>query len=189
MQSNSCLVQTLAIPLVLTISFASLGCRNEQADAPPIEPTLTSSVVQPTEATQGGTVSPEVDDGSVKTITYDDLKLEIEKGALFEESLLTPEIEGLFGRRISIRGFMFPTFQQQGIEQFVLLQQKDCPFGTPEGYVHHAIYVKLKEGVSTSFTRDPLEVAGVLSLDPKKSSRLGREFHIAIYRLDEAEVR
>ena len=181
------IVATLALLL-----FGQMGCRNEQAPAPVVAPTATTlpSLEEPAEApvAEAAATSPP-DTGRVQTITFDDLKLEIEKGALFDESLLTPEIHGLIGQRISIRGFMYSTFQAQGIEEFVLLQRKDCPFGTPEAYVHHAIYVKLKEGVTTSFTRDPVTVEGVLALDPKKARRGTREFHMAIYRLDEAEVR
>ena len=171
--------------------LAQFGCRNEQAAVPPVETTPTSASEHPAEAPPPAIVTetPPVDDDRVISISFSDLKIEIDKGGLFDESMLTPEIEALVGRRISIRGFMYPTFQQQGIGQFVLLQRKDCPFGTPEAYVHHAIYVKLKEGDTTSFTRDPLTVEGVLTLDPKKSSRLGQEYHIAIYRFDEAEVR
>ena len=172
--------------------LGQMGCRKEQADAPVVVPTMTAlpSAQEPGEdpvVEEAGRTSS--NPRRVQTITFDDLKIEIDKGALFDESLLTPEIHALFGQRISLRGFMYSTFQAEGIEQFVLLQRKDCPFGTPEAYVHHAIYVKLKEGVTTSYTRDPVTVEGMLSLDPKKARRGSREFHMAIYRFDEAEVR
>ena len=178
------------VSLALLLLLQS-GCTNEPANVPTVEATLTATNERPAEVpdvVDADEPLPVVDD-RVKTITFDDLKIEIDKGALFEETMLTPDIEAMIGRRISIRGFMYSTYQSEGIEQFVLLQRKDCPFGTPEAYVHHAIYVKLKEGVTTSFTRDPVTVEGVLSIDPKKGRRGTREFHMAIYRFDEAEVR
>ncbi len=128
-------------------------------------------------ASEGPDVPPEVapaspvkpppgpDDKAV-TITFDDLKLEMEKDAVFVPSLLTERVEQLDGRRVRIRGFLFPSvFQQTGITSFPLIKNLQCKFG-PGGQAHHIVIVEMKPGLSTSFTVRPIAVEGILTLRP-----------------------
>jgi hypothetical protein len=99
-------------------------------------------------------------------ITFDDLKLEMEKDTVFDASLLTERVKQLDGRRVRIRGFIFPAvFQQTGITSFPLIKNLQCKFG-PGGQAHHIVLVEMKPGLSTDFTVRPIAVEGVLTVKP-----------------------
>src|SRR5476651_2718529 len=70
------------------------------------------------------------DEGGVKSVTFDDVKLELKKGDPYDASLLTPAIKNLDGKQIRIRGYILPGFQQSGITNFVLVRDNmECCFG------------------------------------------------------------
>jgi hypothetical protein len=99
-------------------------------------------------------------------ITFDDLKLELEPDSVYEPSMLTERVRELDGRRIRIRGFIFPSvFQQTGITSFPLIKNLECKFG-PGGQAHHIILVEMVPDQSTSFTVRPIAVEGILSVRP-----------------------
>lgn len=99
-------------------------------------------------------------------ITFDDLELKMEKDSVFDQSLLTDRVKELIGRRVRIRGFIYPSIMQQsGITKFPLVKNTECKFG-PGGIAHHLIVVDMQEGTSTSFTVRPIAVEGFLSLSP-----------------------
>ena len=99
-------------------------------------------------------------------ITFDDLKLEMEKDTVFDPSLLTERVKQLDGRRVRVRGFIFPSvFQQTGITSFPLIKNLQCKFG-PGGQAHHIVLVEMKPGLSTDFTVRPIAVEGILSVKP-----------------------
>src|SRR5688500_13154328 len=54
-----------------------------------------------------------VDAAGIIEATFDDVKFEMDKAAMFERSMLTPKVESLLGKRIRIRGYMFPTPQKR----------------------------------------------------------------------------
>ena len=99
-------------------------------------------------------------------ITFDDLELKMEKDSVFDPSLLTGRVKELDGRRVRIRGFIYPSIMQQtGITKFPLVKNTQCKFG-PGGIAHHLIVVEMREGSSTSFTIRPVAVEGLLTLSP-----------------------
>ena len=101
-------------------------------------------------------------------ITFDDLELKMEKDAVFDRSLLTDRVKELMGRKVRIRGFIYPSIMQQsGITEFPLVKNTQCKFG-PGGIAHHLIVVKMQEGASAEFTVRPIAVEGLLSLRPLK---------------------
>jgi hypothetical protein len=105
-------------------------------------------------------------DSQAVPITFDDLKLEMEKDTVYDSTLLTERVKELDGRRVRIRGFLYPgVFQQTGITQFPLIKNTQCKFG-PGGQAHHIVLVELKHGLTTSFTVRPIAVEGVLTLQP-----------------------
>ncbi len=68
--------------------------------------------------------------GGVTEITFDTIKFDIEPGDPFTPDMLPEEIEKLFGKRVRIRGYIYPPFQQSGIKQFVLVRDNmECCFG------------------------------------------------------------
>ena len=58
----------------------------------------------------------------VINISFEDVKFDIEKGGDYDRSMLTEKIEGLDGKLVRIRGFMYPSFRRDGLWRFVLLQ-------------------------------------------------------------------
>ncbi len=65
-------------------------------------------------------------------ITFDDIKLELEKDQPYEEGKMTEKVKKLHEQKVKLRGYILPTsvFQQKGIKQFVLVRDnKECCFG------------------------------------------------------------
>jgi len=146
------------------------------------------------QASQVGAQSVEPGKGSnqsasdVQTIidsSFDDIKFEMEKTDPFERSLLTPKIEELLGRRIRIRGFMFPTLKKRGLKQFVLVRDNlECCFG-PGAALFDCILVHMKAGKTAEYSIRPIAVEGTLRLE----EIVGIDgTHLAIYRLDGESV-
>lgn len=97
-------------------------------------------------------------------ITYDTLKFDIEKGAPFERSMLTKPIEALDGRTVKIRGYILPSFLQNGLTQFVLVRDNmECCFG-PGAAIYDCVVVEMKPGRSTDFSVRPVAVTGTFSI-------------------------
>ena len=104
---------------------------------------------------------------AINDITFDDLKIDLPAGQLFDRSLLTPRIKELDGQEIRIRGFIFAggVFQQSGIKSFPFVMNTQCKFG-PRGLAYCVILVELDEGVTTDFTTYPITVEGTLAVRP-----------------------
>ena len=112
--------------------------------------------------------------------TFDDIKLDLEKDEPFADEKLTPEVEKFFGRRIRIRGYILPSFQQSGITQFVLVRDnQECCFG-PGAALFDCIVVDMLPGRSADYTVRPVTVEGEFTLNPILDIE-GK--HLAIYHL------
>ncbi len=100
-------------------------------------------------------------------ITFDDLKLDMPTGTLFDRSMLTSRVAQLDGQRVRLRGFIFAggVFQQTGITSFPFVMNTQCKFG-PQGLAYCVILVELDEGVTTDFTTYPVTVEGRLTVQP-----------------------
>jgi hypothetical protein len=121
---------------------------------------------------------------SLRDISFDDLKFDIKPASRFEQSMFTDEIKALDGQPIRIRGVMWPTFQQKGIKEFVLLMNKECQFGSAKDPVWCNIRVLLDDEESASFTTGPVTVEGELNLDVMK----GQKYDISVYLMKDAKV-
>lgn len=115
-----------------------------------------------------------------REITFDHIKFAIKKDARFKRSMLTEKIEKMEGEPVRIRGYILPSFQQEGIEQFVLVRDNmECCFGAGAA-LYDCILVEMAKGKSASFTVRPVTVEGKFHI---------REFtgpdgrHLAIYRM------
>lgn len=133
-------------------------------------------------AAEGAAPSPE----QLADKTFDDIKFDIEPGDPFDRSLLTDAIRELDGRRMRIRGYILPTAQKRGIEQFVLVRDnQECCFG-PGAALYDCILVTMQEGETAEFSVRPVAVEGEFTID---------EFYgpdgapLAIYRLAGESVR
>jgi hypothetical protein len=133
----------------------------------------------PTEATTTA------DTAAPKEITFDDIKLDLEKGAPFRRDVLTERVHALDGRRVRIRGYILPSFQQSGLTQFVLVRDnQECCFG-PGAALHDCVVVRMQPGRTATFSIRPVAVAGTFRVDELRGPD-GR--HLAIYALDGENV-
>lgn len=125
--------------------------------------------------------------GKAKEITFDDIKLEMAKGDPYDSSLLTEKIKALDGKRIKIRGYILPGFQQSGIKQFVLVRDNmECCFG-PGAMLHDCILVEMVPPAETSFTVRPVSVDGIFTIREFRIEENGNI--LAIYHMDGTEVK
>ncbi len=125
--------------------------------------------------------------GPVKEVTFDDVKLEMEKDDKFDTSLLTDKVKQLDGKAIRIRGYILPSFQQTGIKQFVLVRDNmECCFG-PGAMLHDCILVEMIPPAEATFTVRPVSVEGTFSIREVKDPTNGN--HLAIYHLDGKQVK
>ena len=124
--------------------------------------------------------------GAPREITFDDIKLEMEKGAPFTRDLLPARVTSLAGTAIRIRGYILPSFQQTGLTQFVLVRDnQECCFG-PGAALHDCIVVRMRPGKTAEFSIRPVAVAGTFKID---ELRAPDGSHLAIYALDGDEVK
>jgi hypothetical protein len=118
--------------------------------------------------------------------TFDDLKFDMEKMGDFDRSLLTARIEQLFGQKIRIRGYIYPTLRKRGLKQFVLVRDNlECCFG-PGAALYDCILVQMQAGKTAEYTIRPVAVEGILRFEPFMDPE-GK--HLAIFRLDGEQVR
>ncbi len=107
----------------------------------------------------------------ITDITFDDLKLDMPIGTLFDRTMLTPRVRELDGKIVRLRGFIFAggVFQSTDIKSFPFVMNTQCKFG-PQGLAYCVILVELEDGVKTDFTTYPITVEGKLSLRPFNAS-------------------
>jgi hypothetical protein len=119
----------------------------------------------------------------VREITFDNIKLAMNKEDKFQRSLITPVIEKLSGTPVRIRGWIHPNsvFQQTGITQFVLVRDnQECCFG-PGAAIFDCIMVEMTPGNTADFTTRPIAVEGTFTIR-EVTSPWGAL--VAIYHLD-----
>jgi hypothetical protein len=126
------------------------------------------------------------DEDSVKDLTFDNLKFEMEKTELFDREMLTKDIESLSGKKITIRGYIRPGYKQSGITKFVLVRDnQECCFG-PGAALYDCVLVILDEDVSVDFSVRPVTVEGEFYIKEFK----GPDKKVwAIYRMKNARVK
>ncbi|MDA7952029.1 MAG: DUF3299 domain-containing protein [Pirellulaceae bacterium] len=117
---------------------------------------------------------------TVKDISFEDIKFDIEVGGDFKRSMLPKRIEDYVTKKIKIRGYILPGFQQRGITQFVLVRDNlECCFG-PGAALYDCIVVEMEAGKSTEFTVRPIAVEGIFSVQ----ELIGPDGkHLAIYHM------
>ena len=159
------------------------GCSESRTPLPEEEATTATGSA----ATEPGSAAPAeaVQPGRLQDLSFDDVKFDIEKGDPFSADLLPPPIASLDGKRLRIRGYILPSFQQEGITQFVLVRDNmECCFG-PGAALYDCIVVRMKPGLSTNFSVRPVAATGVFHVEELIGPD-GR--HLAIYSLEGEEV-
>jgi hypothetical protein len=111
-------------------------------------------------------------------VTFDDVDLlkilNMEPVQENAPTLMPDWLKGLDGKRIRLRGFMYPTFQDTDIEVFLLARDNDiCCFGrSPK--VYDLVKVSMKDGDTTDYIEGrPFDVVGVFHIAEKASTAKG----------------
>lgn len=155
------------------------------AATPATSPAPPAPAAEPAPAVTAVTARPATP-GKPRELTFDNIKFGIEKDQPFFREMLTPEIEKLFGQKIRIRGFIYPTFQQTGIKTFVLVRDnQECCFG-PGAALFDCIVVDMKPGKTTDYSIRPVTVEGTFGFSELKDPE---GIHRAIFHLDGESVR
>src|SRR3954454_20815032 len=76
------------------------------------------------------------DPNAIYAISYEDLDLRMQPDTLFEDWMLTQRVRDLDGKRVRLTGFMLPGFDSHRIKHFMMLREKECPYGVG-GQAHH----------------------------------------------------
>lgn len=120
-----------------------------------------------------------------RDISFDDIKLDMQKGDPFSRDLLPGRVTSLESTRIRIRGYILPSFQQTGLTQFVLVRDNmECCFG-PGALLHDCIVVRMIPGKTAAFSIRPVAVTGTFRVEELRGPN-GK--HLAIYSLDGEDV-
>jgi hypothetical protein len=190
MLNNARLASAFLLLLCASCMLLSSGCGSEQAGAS-TAPASGSSSDPIAKATSEREQRPKLRPGAKTVVlskagdkpfdkTFDDLRFNMTVGEKFKRSMLTKGILDMNGEKIRIRGYILPTPQKHGIQQFVLVRDnQECCFG-PGAALYDCILVEMKKGNTADFTIRPIAVEGKFNV---------REFNIdgrdlAIYQMD-----
>ncbi len=122
-------------------------------------------------------------------VTYEDLDLlkviNLEPVTPSGLSILPEWFKSLDGKRIRIRGIMFPPFEETGLTKFGLARDEQaCCFG-PNAKVYHLIDVSLRDGHETDYNPGQyFDVVGVFHLNPESQG----DKVFSLYEIDDAIV-
>ena len=168
--------RTTAVALVIA-SCLIVGCGKPEPTASDPQSAPGSAAVAPPSSAVATT--------AIREITFDDIKLEMQKGEPFTRDRLTPRVADLERQRVRIRGYILPSFQQSGLTQFVLVRDnQECCFG-PGAALHDCVVVRMQPGRTADFSIRPVAVEGRLRVEELRGPD-GR--HLAIYALDGERV-
>ena len=166
-----------------TATYAEPTSASESAVADSVDP----PAAEPVEANDATSVlpQPQSQPQAIRETTFDDIKFDMEKTDPFDRSMLTPEIEQLFGRKIRIRGYILPTMRSSGLKQFVLVRDNlECCFGSGAA-LFDCILVHMAQGKTAEFKLYPVAVEGTFGYE-ELVGPAGK--HLAIFRLDAWKV-
>lgn len=122
-------------------------------------------------------------------VSYDDLDLlkilNMEPVPVDATNFFPEWLSKLNGQPVRIRGFMYPTFESSGIEQFVLARDNQiCCFGR-DPKVYDLIFVTMKPGKTTDYIPNrPFDVVGTFRIDLQAEG--GKP--LGLYLLENARV-
>lgn len=122
-------------------------------------------------------------------VTYDDIDL---LKILNMEPVPTDAVDHfpgwlkqLNGKRIRIRGFMYPTYSATGLTGFLLARDNGICCFVRKAKIYDLFVVKLAEGETTDYIEGlPFDVVGTFHIDPLVED----DELLHLYRIDEARV-
>lgn len=166
-------------------SEAAAGEREGDADQPRPEPTLQPGM----ESRTFEAVGP----GDAVRVSFDDLDLLKVLGVDRRIPLDVVEsfpgwLADLDGRRVRLRGFMYPPFEATGIRGFLLARDNEiCCFGR-DPLPYDILPVRLAEGETTDYLQAvPFDVVGTFHIDTLPSDLDETELQ-QLYSIDEATI-
>lgn len=119
------------------------------------------------EALRAYVVANEAPPGSIK-IAYEDLQSQDPMNPI------PPAAKELDGKKVYIKGYVYPGKEQRGIKSFVLCRDNgDCCFGG-QPKLNDMIEVTLKEPLTLDYDTRMRRVAGVFKVQEKQEGTLGR---------------
>jgi hypothetical protein len=165
----------------------------EQFQRTPADPAATPSTIPAAASPTTGESSdaaevklPDPDKSGYIETTFDDLKFEMTKTELFDRKMLTPKVNALMGKRIRIRGYIFPTLRKTGLDRIVLVRDNmECCFG-PGAALFDCVLVTMAPGKTAEYTIRPVAVEGEIRLEELAGGPDGRP--LAIYQMVGHEV-
>ena len=146
------------------------------APSPSGAPALPASIPAATEVKL-----PDPDASGYIETTFDDLKFEMAKTELFDRAMLTPKVNALMGKKIRVRGYIFPTLRKTGLNRIVLVRDNmECCFG-PGAALFDCILVTMAPGKTAEYSIRPVAVEGTIRLEELPGGPDGRP--LAIYQM------
>ncbi|MCA9075262.1 MAG: hypothetical protein KDA93_09535 [Planctomycetaceae bacterium] len=149
----------------------------DRDDLPPGEANLQTQLDEPIEPREITLLIPEksfTPEGSegVLRVSYDDVNLldilNMDPVPPNAEEHFPSWLAELAGKRIRIRGFMYPPFQSTGLPMFVLVRDnQECCFG-PGAKIYDHILVNMRDGVTTDYIQGrAFDVEGTFDILPE----------------------
>ncbi len=141
------------------------GCQQQVADLPiAAAASLPVPDAQPAGDQPTATSTP-VDSGPIE-VTWEQLDVGIGAESVYEPWMMKTSIKALDGQQVRITGYMHGGVAvKEGIREFVLLKNSDCPFGR-QGEAHHAIIATMQGKSRASYSPQPLVVEGTFHVRP-----------------------
>ena len=96
-------------------------------------------------------------------------------------------LNDLAGKRVCVRGFMYPPFQDTGISSFILARDNQiCCFGDQNAKPYDLVVIGMREGVTTDYIVDrPFDVVGTFHIEPMMRSD---DAFYSLYRIKDATI-
>ena len=171
------------------VAAEAVAANDQPAESKPsagAESALANSSANPTPADQSRSFKVEGPEQAIR-VSFDDVDLlkvlNLDPVPADAPERLPKWLKALDGKRIRVRGFMFPPFQDTDIRGFVLARDNQiCCFGrTPKEY--DLIDTFMRKGVATHYIQGrPFDVVGVFHI------KSDIEKYTAMYELEDAVV-
>ena len=104
--------------------------------------------------------------GEPLEISFEDLVIGMQADVVFRPWMMTDRAKEVEGQTVRLVGYMHAGVNKdKHIKELVLLRNLECKFG-PGGQADHLVMVKFKPGVEATFTKNAVEIQGILKVNP-----------------------
>ena len=122
-------------------------------------------------------------------VSYDDINLlkviNMEPVTLDAPEHMPNWLKALNGKRIRIRGFMSPTFEQTGLKAFLMGRDNQACCFPGRAKIYDLFLVRMRKGVTTEFIDNrPFDIVGIFSIN----ALVEDDTLYQLYRIDDAVV-